>query len=124
MSVKTKKINKSVSGLLRTSDNLKSFVGDKFSADKLAFENSQCCGIGRKTLYFAKAGGTPTLLKYPIVFNGQKVKNNTEFSEALTTHFGVGYIAYVISTGNAVVLGSPYKKNAKGQLDIPDYILI
>lgn len=126
MPINTSHINKSTGGLLRNIKNLQHLFGANSSeAAQAGIEQDICCGLGRKLIYFSKGSGTPTTIqKYPFTFNNTVVWNRSEFEEALTVFYGAGYIAYVISSGNAVVLSAPYKKTSEGELDIADYVVI
>lgn len=127
MAVKVTKINKSVGKLIRTPKNLALITDDKLAGVGLTIENSVCCGLGRKVIYFAKnAAGVPVKIKkYPVTFNGEKYESRTDLEQALTEYFGVGYIVYIPNAGNAVVLSATYKKGANGTLEeIPDFVVI
>lgn len=127
MAVKITKINKGVGKLLRNPKNLALLTDNKLAGVGLTIENDVCCGLGRKTIYFAKnAAGVPVKIrKYPVTFNGVKYQDRTELEQALTEFFGVGYIVYIPNAGNAIVLSAAYKKGANAELEeIPDFVVI
>lgn len=96
---------KGFGGLLRNGKNLNRLTKNQ----NTLLEYDSCCSISRKVIYFTDIGGKPTKIKYPLNFNGKTVFNNNEFSKALTEYYGSGYIVYISSPGNAVVLGAPHK---------------
>lgn len=114
---KIKKINKSISKLIRNSNNLAHLVGQEV-ADEILQEHSVCCGVGRHKAYFVDSNGKPTKVTFPTEFNAVTTNNYNELVDEITSFLGEGYIAFIINAGSVMILSNPSKKEANGTLNI------